>query len=123
MPNEPSGATWPSAISAEDNATARGALARILASTACPASERRRRLLRYLVDQALAGRVDRLSAHAIAVATLGRTASFDPQTDPSYVWKSAASVATSTTITGRTDGMTRSGSAFRRGTASRLSSR
>ena len=57
-------------------------LARLLASGAFPASPRRRRLLEYVVEQTLAGRGDRLKAYELAVAVLGRDASFDPQSDP-----------------------------------------
>jgi TolB-like protein len=67
---------------AAEAVAARDAIERILASAGFTTSERRRALLRYVVEQALAGRQDRLSAPAIAVAVLGRRADFDPQTDP-----------------------------------------
>lgn len=40
-----------------------------------------RRLLRFLVTEALAGRGDKLKSYAIAVEALGREPDFDPQTD------------------------------------------
>ncbi|HEX6114461.1 MAG TPA: hypothetical protein VFZ10_19365 [Geminicoccaceae bacterium] len=57
-------------------------LARILASTEFKAAERNHRFLRYIVEEALAGRGDRIKAYSIAVEVLGRDASFDPQSDP-----------------------------------------
>jgi TolB-like protein len=60
----------------------RGQLQRILESPAFEASERRRRFLCYIVDEALAGRADRLKGYAIATAVFDRDDSFDPQTDP-----------------------------------------
>ena len=59
----------------------RSQLERIVASPTFQASERRKALLRYLVEEALAGRADRLKGFAIAVAVFGRDESFDPQTD------------------------------------------
>ena len=47
-------------------------LERILASPAFPASERRGSLLRYLVDETLAGRGNFLKGYAIATAVLDR---------------------------------------------------
>jgi len=67
---------------AGEPAAVRDTLARILSSPAFRASQRRKDLLRYVVEQALAGRADRLKAFPIAVDVLGRDASFDPQTDP-----------------------------------------
>lgn len=60
----------------------RGQLQRILDSTAFEASERRRCFLRYVVDESLAGRADRLKGYAIATAVFDRDDSFDPQADP-----------------------------------------
>jgi TolB-like protein len=60
----------------------RGQLQRILDSPAFEASERRRRFLRYVVDESLAGRADRLKGYSIATAIFDRDESFDPQTDP-----------------------------------------
>ena len=60
----------------------RDQLQRILDSSAFEASERRKRFLRYIVEESLAGRVDRLKGYAIATAVFERDDSFDPQTDP-----------------------------------------
>jgi TolB-like protein len=60
----------------------RGQLQRILDNPAFEASERRRRFLRYIVDESLAGRADRLKGYSIATAVFDRDESFDPQTDP-----------------------------------------
>lgn len=57
-------------------------LERILASPGFAANAQRRDLLRYLVEQALAGQGDRLKGFAIAVAVFGRNESFDAQADP-----------------------------------------
>lgn len=60
----------------------RAQLERILASPGFTASAQRRNLLRYLVDEALAGQGDRLKGFVIAVAVFGRDESFDAQADP-----------------------------------------
>ncbi len=53
----------------------------ILSSPEFGSSKRRRELLRYLVDETLAGRGQELRAYAIGTSVLGRPASFDPQSD------------------------------------------
>src|SRR5688572_221410 len=60
----------------------RACLARLLGSAAFHASERRRRLLAYVVEQTLAGRAGRLKAFDLAVSVLGRDERFDAQNDP-----------------------------------------
>jgi TolB-like protein len=60
----------------------RKALERILASAAFVASDRLKGFLRFVVEETLAGRADRLKAYTIALEVLGRDDSFDPQTDP-----------------------------------------
>jgi TolB-like protein/Tfp pilus assembly protein PilF len=57
-------------------------LRRILSSPAFEATDRDRRFLSYVVEEALAGRANRIKAYAIALEVFGREASFDPQTDP-----------------------------------------
>ena len=57
-------------------------LERVLASPDFVASDRLKEFLRFVVEEALAGRGDRLHAYPIALEVLGRDASFDPQTDP-----------------------------------------
>jgi adenylate cyclase len=46
------------------------------------ASERNRRFLRYVVDETLAGRADRLKGYTVAVQVFGRDPAFDAQTHP-----------------------------------------
>ncbi|MFN4143862.1 hypothetical protein [Aestuariivirga sp.] len=58
------------------------ALQRINASRDFDATDRSRRLLDYLVTEALDGRGNRIKAYAIATEVLGRATSFDPQRDP-----------------------------------------
>ncbi|MEZ5873170.1 MAG: hypothetical protein R3D32_15265 [Nitratireductor sp.] len=58
------------------------ALARILASRNFEKSERARDLLKFVVEEELAGRGDRLKAFTIAVDVFGKDASFDAGTDP-----------------------------------------
>jgi hypothetical protein len=60
----------------------RAQLRRILDSPTFEASERRRHFLRYISDEALAGRADLLKGYAIATAVFERDDGFDPQTDP-----------------------------------------
>ncbi|MCV9999630.1 hypothetical protein OE766_15410 [Pararhizobium sp. YC-54] len=57
-------------------------LDRILESAAFKATPRRKKLLRYLVDETLAGRGRELKGYTIATLVFGRDDSFDPQTDP-----------------------------------------
>jgi adenylate cyclase len=45
-------------------------------------SERLKRFLRFIVDETLSGRGDRLKAYAIALSVFERDQSFDPQADP-----------------------------------------
>ena len=57
----------------------RAELHRILASPNFDASERSRNFLAYVVEEALAGRADRIKAYTIATAVFGRDEGFDPQ--------------------------------------------
>lgn len=57
-------------------------LRRIVESQDFDASDRDRRFLAYVVDEALAGRADRIKAYSIATEVFGRDSAFDPQTDP-----------------------------------------
>ena len=45
-------------------------------------SERNRRFLKYVVEEALSGRADRIKGYSIATSVFGRDVSFDPQLDP-----------------------------------------
>ena len=57
-------------------------LERILISPEFRASDRRKKFLRYVVEETLAERADRLKGFSIAVSVLDRDETFDPQTDP-----------------------------------------
>lgn len=57
-------------------------LERILASTHFAAAEGARRLLRFLVEEKLSGRAQRLKEYTLAVEVFGRDASFDSKTNP-----------------------------------------
>lgn len=60
----------------------RSGLERIVASPDFVASDRARRFLRFVVEETLAGRADRIKAFSVAVEVFGRDESFDPQNDP-----------------------------------------
>ncbi|MEZ5864411.1 MAG: tetratricopeptide repeat protein [Geminicoccaceae bacterium] len=60
----------------------RAQLDRILAAAALQGSARRRKLLRFIVEETLAGRAHRLKGFSIATAALGRADDFDSGTDP-----------------------------------------
>ena len=60
----------------------RAQLARIAASERFDASERNRRFLRYIVEETLEGRADRIKAYSVATSVFGRSDDFDPQFDP-----------------------------------------
>ena len=57
-------------------------LERILASLQFAASEGARRLLRFVVEETLAGRADRLKEYTLATEVFGRDESFDPKLNP-----------------------------------------
>ena len=59
----------------------RAELSRILESPHFDASERNRGFLTYVVEEALAGRTDRIKAYTIATEVFGRDPTFDPQLD------------------------------------------
>lgn len=59
----------------------RETLERILASATFARSDRARELLRYLIDEELAGRSERLKGFSIAVDVFGKDAGYDPSTD------------------------------------------
>ncbi len=54
----------------------------MLASTAFRTSGRSAKLLKFLVEETLAGRADRLKDYTLGAEALGRGDSFDPRTDP-----------------------------------------
>jgi Tol biopolymer transport system component len=57
-------------------------LERVLDSAAFRGAERSRTLLRYIVEEALQGRADRLKDYTLGAEALGRGDAFDPRTDP-----------------------------------------
>lgn len=60
----------------------RSQLLRVLSSPAFNASERNCRFFEYVVEEALAGRADRLKAYTVATTVFDRDSDFDPQNDP-----------------------------------------
>jgi TolB-like protein len=65
-----------------DQAAIREQLGRILDSRQFQQSPRRQRFLQYIVDEALAGRSDRLKGYTIALEVFDRPETFDPNVDP-----------------------------------------
>lgn len=65
-----------------DVAAVRAQVRRITDSVAFRHSERRQNFLRYVVEESLAGRADRLKGYVIATEVFERPPSFDPQVDP-----------------------------------------
>ena len=56
-------------------------LHRILASADFKSTNQLSRFLRFVVEETLAGRSDKIKAYTIAIDVLGKNSSFDPQTD------------------------------------------
>jgi len=74
---EPNGTTaQPSA------AQVKAELARVLGSSVFAQATRATEFLRFVVDETLAGRADRLKGYTIAVEVFGKPADFDAQSDP-----------------------------------------
>jgi adenylate cyclase len=63
------------------NATVREQLARILTSRHFAQTTRLGRLLRFIVEQTLAGRTTELKEYSIAIAVFDKPESFDPRLD------------------------------------------
>ena len=61
---------------------ARAELQRVMESPQFDCSERNRRFLKYVVDEVLSGRADRIKGYSIATTVFGRDVIFDPQLDP-----------------------------------------
>ena len=68
--------------SLQDQAAIRAELERILVSERFINARKLSRLLRYVVEEALAGRRDRIKAFSIAQDVFDRDANFDQQRDP-----------------------------------------
>jgi hypothetical protein len=71
---------WPRGTASE--ASVRHHVAALLASPHFDAGPRSRDFLRYVVDEALAGRGPALNQAAVAISVFGRDARFDPVLDP-----------------------------------------
>lgn len=65
-----------------DPAEIRTSLARLLASPSFTKSAQLTNFLRFVVEETLDGRGDRIKAYTIATGALGRDEAFDPQRDP-----------------------------------------
>jgi TolB-like protein len=61
---------------------ARAEFDKILSCRSLEMSERNRRFLRYVVEETLAGRADRITGYSIALAVFDRDSTLDPQIDP-----------------------------------------
>src|ERR1700730_2361381 len=57
-------------------------LEEILSSTIFDASDRNRRFLRYIVEEALANRGVRIKGYSVGISVFDRDENFDPQIDP-----------------------------------------
>jgi TolB-like protein len=82
---QPSPATSTDALMespAPDTEEVLAALAKLVASKDLDVPVRSRRLLEYVVREAIAGRGDRIKAYSIATEVFGRPSTFDPQKDP-----------------------------------------
>ncbi len=60
----------------------RAELERVLSDPEFRSTERNRKFLRYVTEQMLQGRGDKIKAYSIAVDVFGRPANFDPAIDP-----------------------------------------
>lgn len=78
----PGGTAFEGNLNQPDLPLVREQLERILSSQEFLGSDRARRFLRYVVEETLEGRADRIKAFSVAVAAFDRDESFDPQTDP-----------------------------------------
>ncbi len=79
MANSEPNATTASPPSA---AEVRAALARVLGSTVFAQAGRSTEFLRFVVEETLQGRADRLKGYSIAIEVFGKPPEFDAQTDP-----------------------------------------
>jgi adenylate cyclase len=76
--SEPNATTTPPPSAAEVAAE----LARVLGSTVFAQAGRSTEFLRFVVEETLAGRADRLKGYTIAIEVFGKPPEFDAQTDP-----------------------------------------
>jgi len=66
----------------DSDAKIRNQLARILDSDAFRNVDRLRGFLQFIIEEALAGRADRLKEYSVGVEVFGKPGSFDPRNDP-----------------------------------------
>ncbi len=71
-----------SSLSVPDQKAVREQLDRVLHSPLFQKSRRRRQFLEYIVNEALAGRSDRITGYSVALEVFGRPDTFDPVIDP-----------------------------------------
>src|SRR5579875_1426938 len=71
-----------SSFSEEEKAAAKEQLERLLANPYFSHSRRFPSFLRFIVDQTLAGRTDRLKERTLGIEIFGKTADYDTGTDP-----------------------------------------
>jgi hypothetical protein len=65
-----------------NEAEIRSALERVVTSPNFRASPQLASFLRFVVEETLAGRADRLKGYSVAIGALGRNHTFDPRTNP-----------------------------------------
>jgi TolB-like protein len=83
MSNDAAGNAGPDLTSLRPDATEVAAeLGRVLGSRCFEQSDRAKAFLRFVVEETLAGRGDRLKGYTIGVEVFGRSKDFDAQTDP-----------------------------------------
>jgi hypothetical protein len=70
------------AIAAPSKAEIRAALDRVIKSSNFRTSLQLTSFLRFVVEETLAGRANRIKGYSVAVVALGRSENFDPQSDP-----------------------------------------
>src|SRR5215471_10545815 len=71
-----------SATLLESNEAIRGHLSQVLTSASFANVDRLKRFLRFVVEEALAGRGENIKEYSIGVDVFDREGSFDPRTDP-----------------------------------------
>lgn len=70
------------AVAVPSDAHIRAALARVLACSNFRASPQLASFLSFVVEETLAGQADHIKGYSVAVGALGRSDTFDPQTNP-----------------------------------------
>ena len=80
--NQPVDVAPPSALPLPTEGEVRAELDRVMSSPEFEVPDRARKFLAYIVEEALAGRGDRIKGYSIALEVFGRDASFEAQSDP-----------------------------------------